>query len=187
MHIPSGLIRTGQLFTSNNERKHAKQTSLPSIQNNRNVSSEPNLVFPLVLCGTFWQGMPSLLPGLLALFVSVLVLRKSPLVSWSDWAAEPSVRKELGQLCFIAGYLLPWPNQITSLIAQFLYLQHRNGHVFLNPSQWPVNEKHSTCTIIIIISEVILGVMTAVVCKVTGEKQRSSLKKECVFLQATVV
>lgn len=100
-------------------------------------------------------------------------------------SAEPSVCKESGQLCFIAGYLLSWPNQITSLIAQFLYLQHRNGHVFLNPSQWPVNEKHSIWTIIIIISEVMLGVMTLAVCKVTGEKQKSSLNKGCV--QATVV
>lgn len=143
MHIPSVLIRTGQLFTSNSERKHAKQTSLPSIQNNRNMSSEPNLLFPLVLCGSFWQGMPGLLPGLLALFVSVLVLRKSHLISWSEWAAEPSVHKELGQLSFIAGYLLSWPNQITSLIAQFFYLQYRNDHVFLNPSQRPVNEKNT--------------------------------------------
>lgn len=188
MHIPSVLIRTGQLFTSNNERKYkAKQTSLPSTQNNRNMSSEPNLVFPLVVRGTFRQGMPGLLPGLLALFVSVMVLRKSPLISWSEWAAEPSVREELGQLCFVAGYLLSWPNQITSLIAQSLYLQHRNDHVFLNRSQWPVNKKQSTRTIIIIISEVMLGVMTTVVYKVTGEKQISSLNKVCVFLQATVV
>lgn len=188
MHIPSVLIRTGQLFTSNNERKYkAKQTSLPSTQNNRNMRSEPNLVFPLVVRGTFWQGMPGLFPGLLALFVSVMVLRKSPLISWSEWAAEPSVRKELGQLCFVAGYLLSWPNQITSLIAQSLYLQHRNDHVFLNRSQWPVNKKQSTCTIIIIISEVMLGVMTTIVYKVTGEKQISSLNKVCVFLQATVV
>lgn len=128
-----------------------------------------------------------LLPGLLALFVSAMVLRKSPLISWSDWAAEPSAHKELGQLSFIAGYLLPWPNQITSLIAQFLYLQHRNGHVFLNPSQWPVNENHNTraCTISFIISEVMLGVLTLWVCTVTGEKQKSSLNKGCV--QATVV
>lgn len=104
---------------------------------------------------------------------------------WFHDQNEPSVCKELGQLCFIAGYLLSWPNQITSLIAQFLYLQHRNGHVFLNPSQWPVNEKHSTWTIIIIISEVMLGVVTLAGCKVTGEKQKSSLNKGCV--QATVV
>lgn len=53
MHISTILIRTGKLFTSSTEIKHAKKTSLDNIQNNKNTYNKANQFFPVAVCSAF--------------------------------------------------------------------------------------------------------------------------------------